>query len=105
MSALARLEREAALDGNAMGLAVDRLKKLADGWHEIEPIEIVRENTMRFLRAHPLRAADAFQLAAALIPAERGPASLQILTLNDRLAVAARKEGFTLVNPGTSFSL
>ena len=98
ISALARLERTAALDGKGMALASDRLKQLANGWHEIEPTEIVRENAMRFLRVHPLRAADALQLAAAFTAAERRPASLRVLTLDERLADAARKEGFALVN-------
>ncbi len=40
-SVLARLERAAALDVEATSLAFDRLKQLADGWHEIEPSEIV----------------------------------------------------------------
>lgn len=96
-SALARLERAAALEANVAAHAFDRLKQLADGWHEIEPSEIVRENAIRFLRVHPLRAADALQLAAAFIAAERRPASLQVVTLDERLADAMRKEGFPLV--------
>ena len=98
VSALARLERAAALDNKGVALASDRLKQPADGWHEIEPSEIVREAAIRFLRVHPLRAADALQLAAAFTAAERGPASLRVLTLDERLAEAARKEGFALVN-------
>src|SRR6516162_10043846 len=43
VSALARLERSAALDARATLLAFDRLKQLAAGWHEIEPSDIVRE--------------------------------------------------------------
>jgi predicted nucleic acid-binding protein len=97
-SALAHLERAAALDVKGIALASDRLRQLADGWHEIEPSEIVRESAMRFLRVHPLRAADALQLAAAFIAAERRPASLQIVTLDERLADAARKEGFALID-------
>ena len=42
VSALARLERSALLDRNGAALAFDRLKQLADGWHEIEPSELVR---------------------------------------------------------------
>ena len=52
---------------------------------------------MRFLRVHPLRAADALQLAAAFIAADRRPSSLDVVTLDDRLAAAARREGFTLI--------
>jgi uncharacterized protein len=96
-SALARLERESALDPRAAALAFQRLNALADGWHEIEPSEIVRESAVRFLRVHPLRAADALQLAAAFVAAEGRPPSLQIVTLDERLAEAMRKEGFELV--------
>ena len=100
MSALARLERAAALDAKGMACASDRLKQLANGWHEIEPSEIVRETAVRFLRVHPLRAADALQLAAAFAAAERRPISLRVVTLDERLADAARKEGFALVDIG-----
>ena len=97
-SALARLERASLLDLKGAALAFDRLKQLAEGWHEIEPSEVVRENAVRFLRVHPLRAADALQLAAAFLAAERRPSSLEIVTLDDRLADAARKEGFELID-------
>ncbi len=53
---------------------------------------------MRFLRVHPLRAADALQLAAAFVLADRRPSTLELVTLDDRLAVAARKEGFVVLD-------
>jgi predicted nucleic acid-binding protein len=98
ISALARLERKEALDGKAMTLASGRLKQLARGWHEIEPGEPVRESALRFLRVHPLTPAGALQLAAALAASEHHPGSLQLVTLDERLAAAARKEGFALVD-------
>jgi predicted nucleic acid-binding protein len=97
-SALSRLERSAALGRKAAALAFDRLQQLASAWHEIEPSEIVREGAVRFLRVHPLRAADALQLAAAFAAAEHRPASLRFVTFDDRLADAARKEGFLMVD-------
>ena len=97
-SALTRLEREGALDPSVVNEAFDRLKRLAEGWHEVDPSDAVREAAVRFLRVHPLRAADALQLAAAFVAAERRPSSLEIITLDDRLAVAARKEGFALID-------
>jgi hypothetical protein len=36
-AAIARLERDAALDEAAVTRAFDRLKQLADSWHEIDP--------------------------------------------------------------------
>jgi predicted nucleic acid-binding protein len=96
-SAIARLERDAALDDAAAREAFDRLKHLAHAWHEVDASDPIREAAVRFLRVHPLRAADALQLAAAFIAAERRPSSLEVVTLDDRLAVAARKEGFVLI--------
>lgn len=98
VSALARLERDAALNAKAMTLALQRLRQLAAAWHEIDPSDAVREAATRFLRVHPLRAADALQLAAAFLAAERRPASLTVLTLDDRLGAAARKEGFAVMD-------
>ncbi len=97
-SALARLERDGALDAPAVISAFERLKRLADGWHEIDPSDAVREAAVRFLRVHQLRAADALQLAAAFVAAERRPSSLEIITLDERLAAAARREGFVLTD-------
>jgi predicted nucleic acid-binding protein len=96
-SAIARLERDATLDERAVTQAFDRLKQLAAGWHEVDPSDAVREAAVRFLRVHPLGAADALQLAAAFAAAERRPASLEVITLDDRLGAAARKEGFALI--------
>jgi uncharacterized protein len=98
ISALARLERDGALDPPTMTLALQRLRQLSSGWHEIDPSDEIKETAARFLRVHPLRAADALQLAAAFAAAERRPASLEIVTLDDRLANAARKEGFVLLD-------
>ena len=97
-SAIARLDRDDRLEEPAVAQAFDRLKQLAAGWHEVEPSDAVREAAVRVLRVHPLRAADALQLAAAFVAAERRPASLEIVTLDDRLGAAARKEGFALVD-------
>jgi predicted nucleic acid-binding protein len=96
-SALARLERDRTLDAGGIAEAFRRLGQLAAGWHEVDPTDAVRETATRFLRVHPLRAADALQLAAAFLAAERRPTSLELVTLDERLAVAAQKEGFTVL--------
>jgi predicted nucleic acid-binding protein len=98
-SAIARLERDGALDDAAVAAAFHRLKQLARGWHEVDPSDPVREAAVRFLRVHPVRAADALQLAAAFVAAERRPSSLEVVTLDRRLATAARREGFVVVEP------
>ena len=95
-SAIARLEHDSTLVEPAVTQAFERLKQLTKGWHEVDPSDVVREAAVRFLRVHPLRTADALQLAAAFVAAERRPASLELVTLDDRLGAAARKEGFAL---------
>jgi predicted nucleic acid-binding protein len=97
-SAIARLEREGALEAQAVIEAFDRLRRLADGWHEVDPSDAIREAAVRFMRVHPLRAGDALQLAAAFVAAERRPSSLEMITLDERLIAAARKEGFSLID-------
>lgn len=96
VSALARLERETALNGRQARAAYDQLDELARGWHEIGPGEMVRETAMRFLGVHPLRAADALQLAAAFVAVENRPSALEVVTLDERRAEAVGKEGFLL---------
>ena len=101
-SAIARLERDGDLDERAAAEAFDRLKELSPAWHQVDPVDAVRETAVRFLRVHPLRAADALQLAAAFVAAERRPPSLEVVTLDDRLAAAGRKEGFAVIAPANS---
>jgi predicted nucleic acid-binding protein len=96
VSALARLEREGALTDTATTVALERLNLLAESWNEVQPVAAVGSAARRLLRVHALRAADALQLAAAVVAAEGQPASLEIVTLNERLAAAARREGFTV---------
>ncbi len=96
VSALARLEREGALTEPATMTAIERLDVLAESWNEVQPVAAVRGAARRLLRVHPLRAADALQLGAAVVAAEGQPRSLEIVTLDERLATAARREGFAV---------
>lgn len=92
-SAIARLEREgAAMERVAAAFA--RLDDLAQAWTEVEPHDEVRQVARRLLRVHPLRAADALQLAAAYLVSERRPPTLEVVTFDERVRLAALKEGF-----------
>jgi predicted nucleic acid-binding protein len=93
-SAVSRLEREDRLSPRAATEALARLDALARHWHRIEPVEAVLENARRLLRVHPLRAVDALQLAAAVLASEGRPSTLEFVCLDDRLAIAAQREGF-----------
>jgi hypothetical protein len=77
-----------------------RLAALAEQWEEVQPGEVVRSTAVRLLRTHPLRTGDALQLAAAILAADGDPRALPFVTLDDRLAVAADKEGFPVLVPG-----
>jgi predicted nucleic acid-binding protein len=95
-SALNRLNREGSLDGEGLALALNALETLADSWYEVEPTSELRARAMRLLRVHPLRAADAVQLAAALIATSEDPSYLPFFTADDYLREAARREGFAV---------
>lgn len=97
-SALARQERDA---GGGLDFAPgwQALHLLAGTWTVISPVPQVRSTAMRLLRQHPLRAADALQLAAALVASQGDPQTLQFLTLDQRLAAAARREGLAVITP------
>lgn len=98
ISAISRAEREGVLSDAAAREALLRLDALALAWKEVEPSDLVRATARRLLRVHPLRAADGLQLAAAVVAAESEPSSLSLLSLDDRLVAAARREGFTVVD-------
>ena len=92
-SAVARLERDGA-PADRVAEAFARLDELARAWSEVEPHEDLRQIARRLLRVHPLRAADALQLAAAYLLSERRPPTLAVVTLDERVRLAALKEGF-----------
>jgi len=95
-SAVARLEREGALSAVKAAESFARLDALAPSWMQIDPSDEIRESARRLLRVHVLRAADALQLAAAVVAAERRPSTLAFVTCDGRLQDAAVKEGFLI---------
>lgn len=99
VSALTRLEREGLLSEDQLGDAMGRLDELAAAWQEVQPGTSVRRAAIRLLRLHQLRAADALQLAAAQALATDYPEAVPFVTLDDRLARAASREGFPVVRP------
>jgi uncharacterized protein len=101
-SALARLQRDGKITPLSGDIARIRFLLLSDAWDEIEPSDGLRQTAIRVVRTHPLRAGDALQLAAALAACEGDPASLPFVTLDDRLAEAASREGFPIVWPGSA---
>ena len=96
-SALNRLHRDGDLDDGALSQALGKLSRAAAGWLRIRPAERVRQRALRLLRVHPLRAADALQLAAALATCGDDPETLAMVCSDRRLSEAAAKEGFEVL--------
>jgi uncharacterized protein len=95
-SAFVRLGRENWLTSSQEDRIIALLKAMAPVWTEIMPSENVRRAALRMLMLHPLRAADALQLAAALVWAAGTPFDRDFVCLDRRLNEAARKEGFRI---------
>lgn len=93
-SAIWRRVREGAMSETDARVAEARVQELADASYTVTDIEGVQALARRLLRVHPLRATDALQLGAALVWAGGRPAGKTIVTLDDRLAASARREGF-----------
>jgi predicted nucleic acid-binding protein len=90
VSALSGLEREWPTAGGAVESALKRLEALARIWHEVQPVEQVRRMSLRLLRVHPLRAADALQLAAAIAASRNNPPDLPLVSLEKASPSRAR---------------
>lgn len=98
-SAFARRRREQRL-GRGERSALERLALLGTMWTEVGPSVALRELAMRLVRVHALRVGDALQLAAALEWGSDTAAGLTFVTLDRRLAEAARLEGFSVLPEG-----
>jgi predicted nucleic acid-binding protein len=98
-SALYRRYREGGLPPAALAQALARLSALVVDVDVVAPTSPLRERAGRLLAGHPLRAADALQLAAALIWCDESPRDDAFVCLDERLGEAARREGFRVL-PG-----
>lgn len=96
-AAVSRRERERLLTAQQAATLLRRFNTLAESCHEVQPAPRIRLLAQRLLRVHPLKAADALQLAAALTVAEDDPASIGFVCLDIRLNRAAAREGFTIL--------
>ena len=97
-SALCRRMRDGTLDDQTFETARNRMNDLFEAVYEVAAVDRVKERALRLLRVHPIRAADALQLAAVLIATQEKVDRLPVMCLDDRLTEAAKLEGFE-VNP------
>lgn len=96
-SALFRRWRERAFSEPELKRALARLEGVAEDLDQIAPTARLKERAGRAISMHPLRAADALQLAAALVWCDDTPAGESFVCLDDRLREAARGEGFDIL--------
>ena len=99
LSALARRRRERLAAPDVLAAARRELLAAWEQWSEIAAIDLVRSRAERLVERHPLRAADALQIGAALVAADDDPATLEFVTLDRVLARAAEVEGFRVLGP------
>ncbi len=97
-SAIARARRNGRITVAQEAQTARVLQHLASKWNEITPWPEVRTQAQRLVRIHPLRAADALQLGAAIVWTGHAGEG-EFVSLDDRLREAARLEGFDVV-PG-----
>jgi uncharacterized protein len=92
--ALARLRREGGLTVNGFQQTAARLWALSRAWMEVLPVESVRQGAEELLARQIIHAADALQLAAALVWCQGRPQRRVFVCFDQRLAGAARQVGF-----------
>ena len=96
-SALHRRHRELPLPAAVMTSAIERIRTVVEHADTVSPSDELRRRAARLLAVHPLRAADALQLAAALLWCEEQPHAEGFVSLDVKLRDAALKEGFSVL--------
>ncbi|MGH9385752.1 MAG: type II toxin-antitoxin system VapC family toxin [Vicinamibacterales bacterium] len=95
-SAFARLVREGQLSTEERATAVRLLGQLRGAWDEILPTEKVRSLAEDLPDTNRVRAADAAQLAAALVWCRERPKQRPLVCFDERLRSAATALGFSV---------
>ncbi len=98
-TAVARRHRESPMASAQLEEVTSRITDLALKVSTVAATEDVRTRARRLVSNHPLRAADALQLAAALAWCDERPAGGRFVCLDERLREAAVREGFTVLPP------
>jgi predicted nucleic acid-binding protein len=99
LSALARRRREAGVSPGGLAAARRAILSVWDRWSEVSAVDLVRRQAERIVESHPLRAADALQIGAALVAAGDDPEALTFVTLDADQAEAAGREGLLVLGP------
>lgn len=95
-SGLTRLKRMGEIGVDQFEHAKALAGKIIDSWEPIRWQIDLAGNACKLLELHPLTAADAMRLAAALEACEHMPQGYAFITGDQRLAEAARQTGFAV---------
>lgn len=99
-SAIWRRLHHGELDPTDRTNAESQFADVSRNWFEVAEFQHVKEVALDLLARHPLRSADALQLASAIVGlrnARQEPFDLPFVTLDTDLAEAARAEGFPVL--------
>ncbi|MDE3150389.1 MAG: PIN domain-containing protein [Acidobacteriota bacterium] len=96
VSGLTRLQRMGGITHKQFLLSKPFLQNLVCEWNAVHESAGIASSACSLLETHPLRAADALQLAAALEACEHKPRGHVFVTGDQRLADAARHIGFSV---------
>ena len=97
ISALMRQVREGSLAPADERAARHVLHTLMQTWTEMQPSEALRSTAERLLAVHPLRTADALQLAAAILWCQGFTTGQGFVSFDQRLCEVGYREGFTVL--------
>ncbi len=97
VSAVERRFREDLISRQQRRICLDAFSELSEAWDEVTDMMAVRARSRSLLARHALRAADAAQLGAALLVAENDAAALTFICLDERLSIAAEREGLRVL--------
>ncbi|MGH9836813.1 MAG: type II toxin-antitoxin system VapC family toxin [Blastocatellia bacterium] len=96
-SAIHRLNREGYLTATEVKQSLQALDHMRRKWGEIQPSSELREYAEHLLGRRKLRAADALQLATALVWCDGKPRNHRFIVADGDLAVAAEAEMFDVI--------
>jgi uncharacterized protein len=97
ISAISRRAREGLLGAEGEASARGLLDDLSESWTEARPTARLRNLAEQALTVHALHAADALQIASALIWCGSQPRGHPFVCLDERLRTAASRSGFVLL--------
>jgi uncharacterized protein with PIN domain len=99
VSALSSVFRDERFSRRDLEGSLQRIGVLIEAWSEVQPVDEVRIQAERLLFAYRLRAMDAQQLGAALLWCDGRAQEAELVSLDHRMRIAARNEGFAVL-PG-----